>query len=200
MLTDAALKNLKPKPKGYKVTDRDGMYVYVSLSGTITFRLDYRLNGRRETVNLGRYGRDGVSLLLARERCLDARREVREGRSPAIEKQREKRRLKEAKSFGEFGERWFEKVAGLHHLGVHRCDGQRRLLQVLLAELGRHHDFADSVGPSRRLGRPGPSGREPRKPWPRRRATLRSRTGPCARAYWNSACVSYPSGDAFNYP
>jgi integrase len=110
VLTDAALKNLKPKPKGYKVTDRDGMYVHVSPGGTITFRLDYRLNGRRETLNLGRYGRDGISLLLARERCLDARREVREGRSPAIEKQREKRRLKEAKSFGEFGETWFEKA------------------------------------------------------------------------------------------
>ena len=110
MLTDAALKNLKPKPKGYKVTDRDGMYVHVSPSGTISFRLDYRLNGRRESLHLGRYGRDGISLLEARERCLDARREVREGRSPAIEKQREKRRLKEAKSFGEFGETWFEKA------------------------------------------------------------------------------------------
>jgi integrase len=31
---------------------------------------------------------------------------VAEGRSPAIEKQRDKRRLKEAKSFGEFGEKW----------------------------------------------------------------------------------------------
>jgi len=110
VLTDAALKNLKPKPKGYKVTDRDGMYVYVSPGGTITFRLDYRLNGRRETLHLGRYGRDGISLLLARERCLDARREVREGRSPAIEKQREKRRLKQTKSFGEFGETWFQKA------------------------------------------------------------------------------------------
>lgn len=110
MLTDAALKALKPKDKGYKVTDRDGMYVYVTPSGTITFRLDYRLNGRRETLQLGRYGRDGISLLLARERCMDARRAVREGRSPAIEKQREKRRLKEAKSFGEFAENWFEKA------------------------------------------------------------------------------------------
>jgi hypothetical protein len=27
-----------------------------------SFRMDYRLNGRRETVNLGKYGRDGISL------------------------------------------------------------------------------------------------------------------------------------------
>lgn len=106
MLTDAAIKALKIKQKMYKVADRDGMYVRVMPSGTISFRLDYRLNGRRETVYLGKYGRDGISLLQAREKCLDARRAVREGRSPAIEKQRDKRRLKEAKSFGQFGEKW----------------------------------------------------------------------------------------------
>lgn len=106
MLTDAALKALKPKEKIYKVADRDGMYVRVMPSGAISFRLDYRINGRRETVYLGRYGRDGISLARAREKCIDARRAVGEGRSPAIEKQRDKRRLKEAKSFGEFGEKW----------------------------------------------------------------------------------------------
>lgn len=106
MLTDAALKCLKPKVKMYKVTDRDGMYVRVAPSGGISFRLDYRLNGRRETVHLGKYARDGISLARARELCLDAKRMIAEGRSPAIEKQRGKRRIKEAKSFGEFGEKW----------------------------------------------------------------------------------------------
>ena len=111
MLTDVALKSLKSKEKPYKITDRDGMYVHVSPGRNSSFRLDYRLNGRRETVNFGKYGRDGVSLLRAREMCLDAKRAVREGRSPAIEKQREKRRLKEAKSFGQFGERWLSSDA-----------------------------------------------------------------------------------------
>ncbi|SFJ71786.1 site-specific integrase [Bradyrhizobium sp. Gha] len=106
MLTDAALKSLRPKEKPYKVTDRDGMYAHVSPKGSISFRLDYRLNGRRETVVFGKYGPDALSLARAREKCIDARRAIGEGRSPAIEKQREKRRLKEAKSFGEFGEKW----------------------------------------------------------------------------------------------
>lgn len=106
MLTDVALKSLKLKEKPYKVTDRDGMYVHVSPGGTLSFRLDYRLNGRRETLNLGKYGRDGISLARARELCLDAKRMIREGTSPAMEKQRAKRRLKEAKSFGKIGERW----------------------------------------------------------------------------------------------
>src|SRR5690606_35278917 len=81
MLTDAALKALKPKDKVYKVSDRDGMYARVTPTGLISFSLDYRLNGRRETVYLGRYGRDGISLARARELCLDAKRAVREGRS-----------------------------------------------------------------------------------------------------------------------
>ena len=73
MLTDIALKKLKPKDKLYKVADRDGMYIAMAPSGQITFRYDYRLNGRRETLTIGRYGADGVSLSEARDRCLAAR-------------------------------------------------------------------------------------------------------------------------------
>jgi integrase len=106
MLTDVAIKALKSKEKDYKVADRDGMYVHVTTKGALSFRMDYRLNGRRETIYLGKYGPDGLSLARAREKCIDARRKIADGISPAIEKQREKRRLKESKSFGEFGEKW----------------------------------------------------------------------------------------------
>jgi len=64
MLTDVALKALKPREKIYKVADRDGMYV-LTPRGAISFLLDYRLNGRRETVHLGKYGHDGISLARA---------------------------------------------------------------------------------------------------------------------------------------
>jgi hypothetical protein len=86
------------------------MYVLVMPTGAISFRYDYRLNGRRETVILGRYGPAGLSLARAREKLIDAKRAVQEGRSPAREKQQQKRRLKEAKSFGEFGERYFQEA------------------------------------------------------------------------------------------
>src|ERR1700710_2312153 len=108
MLTDAAIKALKPQKKLYKISDRDGMYVVVQPSGAIVFRYDYRLNGRRETLTLGRYGPEGLSLARAREKLIDAKRAITEGRSPAREKQHDKRRLKEAKRLGEFGEKWFE--------------------------------------------------------------------------------------------
>lgn len=84
MLTDAALKSLKPKDKPYKVTDRDAMYVLVTTNGTLSFKFDYRMNGRRETLTLGKYGPSGLSLARARELCVDARRTINEGKSPAI--------------------------------------------------------------------------------------------------------------------
>ena len=68
MLTDAALKNLKSRDKPYQVTDRDGMYVRVGTKGTISFRYDYRVNGRRETVTFGKYGSSGLSLARALSR------------------------------------------------------------------------------------------------------------------------------------
>jgi integrase len=108
MLTDAAIKALRSQKKLYKVSDRDGMYVVVQPSGAIVFRYDYRLSGRRETLTLGRYGPEGLSLARAREKLIDAKRAISEGRSPAQEKQHDKRRLKEAKRFGEFGEKWFQ--------------------------------------------------------------------------------------------
>ncbi|WP_110648111.1 tyrosine-type recombinase/integrase [Salinicola peritrichatus] len=106
MLTDAALRNLKPKSKIYKASDRDGMYVTVSPSGTVTFRYDYRLHGRRETLTLGRYGPGGISLAMARELLLEARKSVRAGISPALEKQRDKRRVKAIETFGTAMEVW----------------------------------------------------------------------------------------------
>lgn len=108
MLTDAAIKALKAQQKLYKVSDRDGMYVVVQPSGAIVFRYDYRLNGRRETLTLGRYAPESLSLARAREKLIDVKRAISEGRSPAQEKQHDKRRLKEAKRFGEFGEKWFQ--------------------------------------------------------------------------------------------
>ncbi len=62
VLTDTKLKSLKPRDKLYKIADRDGLYVAVTASGTVSFRYDYHINGHRETVTLGRYSLDGSSL------------------------------------------------------------------------------------------------------------------------------------------
>ena len=66
------------------------------------------MNGLHEVATFGRYGKTGVSSARTREMLLDTKRAIREGRSPAIEKQREKRRLKETKNFSQFAKKWFD--------------------------------------------------------------------------------------------
>jgi integrase len=111
MLTDAALRNLKPKDKAYKVTDRDGLYVYVLKSGTISFRYNYAINGRQETLVLGRYGPDGIKLSEARELLVEAKKTLAAGRSPARQKVAAAARKKAENSFGEWAEEWLERYS-----------------------------------------------------------------------------------------
>ena len=54
-LTDTAVKNAKPREKAYKLTDGDGMYLYVTAKGQRYWRLDYRFEGKRKTLALGVY-------------------------------------------------------------------------------------------------------------------------------------------------
>lgn len=55
MLTDKQLRALKAADKVYKVADQQGLCVTVLRTGNISFRYDYRLNGRRETLVIGQY-------------------------------------------------------------------------------------------------------------------------------------------------
>jgi hypothetical protein len=55
MITDKQLRTLKPTEKVYKVADQQGLYATVLRTGNISFRYDYRLNGRRETLVIGQY-------------------------------------------------------------------------------------------------------------------------------------------------
>lgn len=108
MLTDTKLRNLKPEEKAYKLTDRDGLYVTVLTTGTISFRYNYRINGRQETLVLGRYGPGGITLSEARELLSEAKKGLAAGKSPSRQKAREKQKIKEADSFGEWAELWLK--------------------------------------------------------------------------------------------
>ncbi len=99
MLTDTKLKNLKPQEKLYKVSDRDGLYVAVLTSGSVSFRYDYRINGRRETLVIGQYGRDGISLAEAREELIAAKKLLNAGQSPAAAKRDGIKKIRGAETF-----------------------------------------------------------------------------------------------------
>lgn len=108
-LSETKLRSLKPSTKKYRVSDRDGLYVEVSPTGAISFRFNYRINERQETVTLGQWGVGGISLIEAREKLHEAKRMVREGVSPALTKARAKKRVTEQRSFGTWADEWLEK-------------------------------------------------------------------------------------------
>ncbi|WP_153110107.1 tyrosine-type recombinase/integrase [Propionivibrio limicola] len=142
MLSDMKLKSLKPAEKPYKVADRDGMYVTVLKSGAISFRYDYRLNGRRETLVIGQYGPDGISLAEARELLMEARKKVAAGVSPASEKQRIKRKMQEEKRISELCEDWL----AIYEMADSTRDMRESIIRRdLLPDYGRRlpHEFTE---------------------------------------------------------
>ncbi len=46
--------------------DCDGLYVAVTPAGSISFRYNYSINGRQETITFGRYGLGRITLAEAR--------------------------------------------------------------------------------------------------------------------------------------
>ncbi|MEG1122720.1 MAG: Arm DNA-binding domain-containing protein, partial [Citrobacter sp.] len=110
MLTDTKLKNLKPQDKLYKVSDRDGLYVAVLTSGSVSFRYDYRINGRRETLVIGQYGRDGISLAEAREELIAAKKLLKAGQSPAAAKRDGIRQIAGAETFAVYTDTYMKHV------------------------------------------------------------------------------------------
>ena len=60
-LTDAALRNLKPKDKQFKIADRQGLYILVEPDGARYWRLKYRYGGKEGVLALRVYPEVGAS-------------------------------------------------------------------------------------------------------------------------------------------
>src|SRR5208337_442482 len=84
-LSDKALRALKPKDKPYKASDGQGLYILVTAQGSRLWRFDYRYQGRRLTLSLGKF--PDVGLADARQRLAEARQVLAQGRDPNIVKQ-----------------------------------------------------------------------------------------------------------------
>lgn len=159
MLTDAQLRSLKPQDKARKVADAQGLYVAIATSGTKSFRYDYRIDGRRETLTLGRYEEGtpsrsareldaldfGAVVSLAEARTLHdrARRMVRAGVSPSRSKVEKRTATADAQTFGAWADRYFEFKADPKSGGEQLADSTlalrksiyRRLLEKPLGKL-----------------------------------------------------------------
>jgi integrase len=108
-LTDAAVRQARPKEKEYKLRDERGLLLVVRPTGAKWWRLRYAFQGKEKMISLGVY--PDVSLSMARERRDEARRLIAEGKDPSAERQAEKKTLKLA------SEATFEKIAR-HYLAT----------------------------------------------------------------------------------
>ncbi len=164
MLTDKQLRTAKGGEKVYKVTDQQGLYAAVLRSGNISFRYDYRLNGRRETLVIGKYDPDlgakqqrelpclefGMSMSLAEARLLlsRARKSIEHGISPSRAKVERRIDASEELTF----EEWGEKYLGEAELAESTRASRRAIFKRhLVHEFGRLK--LEEITPSRLMAR-----------------------------------------------
>jgi len=87
-LTDLKIQSLKPTVRPQKVADGDGMYLYITPSGTKSWRIDYTYGGKRLTYTLGKYPH--LTLAMARNNRSEFKRLLQNGINPAVEKKKTK--------------------------------------------------------------------------------------------------------------
>lgn len=106
-LTDAQVRNAKPKDKPYKLTDGNGLYLLITPTGGKLWRLDYSFAGKRKTLFLKSYPEK--SLQDARKDRDDARKLVVSGVDPGELKKAQKAiEQQKAETFKTLSLEWHE--------------------------------------------------------------------------------------------
>lgn len=111
-LTDAKVKNAKPKPDGKvnKLSDGGGLCLQVSATGKY-WRYNYRYEGKQKTLAIGVYPDIGLSG--ARDKHAEARELLAEGIDPNEKKQATKQaeQVKHQDCFENIATDWFKKFS-----------------------------------------------------------------------------------------
>ena len=89
-LTDLAARRAQPKPRDYKLSADKGLYLLVKANGAKYWRMKYRFGGKEKSLAFGVYPE--VSLTEATDRRDDARKQIRAGTDPGLEKKKAKLR------------------------------------------------------------------------------------------------------------
>lgn len=108
-LSDIKIRNLKAMEKPYKVSDFEGLFVLVKVSGAKSWRFKYRIDGKEKLLVIGDYPACGLAQ--ARKARDDAKALLSQGVDPSESKQEEKRIRIEAKgqTFERIGAVFLEK-------------------------------------------------------------------------------------------
>jgi len=94
-LSDIKIRNLKPRDKAYKISDFEGLYILVKVSGSKSWRFKYRIDSKERLLVIGDY--PAVSLAKARHARDVAKAQLADGIDPSEAKQERKRLRAEAK-------------------------------------------------------------------------------------------------------
>jgi hypothetical protein len=95
-LTPTRINNAKTKARLYKLSDGGGLFVKVSTTGQKTWRYQYRFDGSRRDLKIGRYPKIGVAD--ARARHFELRSLLERGADPAeVRRQEAAERRQQAK-------------------------------------------------------------------------------------------------------
>jgi Arm DNA-binding domain/Phage integrase central domain len=129
-LTDIAVRQAKPSSCSYKRSDGEGLYLLVKPNGTKCWRYDFRYAGKRKTLSIGTY--PVITLRVARQALLDAKRLLASNIDPAQEKQRKRRgsNIDEISLFSAMAKEWWE-----HQKGAWKGEYARRVRGRLQKEI-----------------------------------------------------------------
>src|SRR5271155_3725228 len=87
-LTALALQNAKPKAKTYKLSDGDGLHLWVEPHGSKLWRFRYHFDSKEKMISFGSFPE--VSLASAREKRDAARKLIAKGIDPSYQKKLDK--------------------------------------------------------------------------------------------------------------
>ncbi len=136
MLTDAKIRAAKPRPKAYKLTDTNRLFVFVSPTGGKLWRWNYEFDGRQKVLSFGSWPK--VSLVDARLNRDEAYEILKGMRDPAVVK---KLRLEEAleasrQTFERIARQWFEMNRSRWAV-IHQGDVIRSLERDVFKTIGK---------------------------------------------------------------
>lgn len=126
-LTDTKVRNAKPREKDYKIFDGLGLYLLVKPTGAKYWRGKYYFHGKEKKLSLGVYPQ--VTLKVARERWLEAKRQLDDGWDPKFKSQEKSLTL---------GDLWNDYLThkGVEWAESHRSRQIRRMEKHILPRLG----------------------------------------------------------------
>jgi integrase len=135
MLTDAKVRAAKPRPKAYKLTDTNRLFLLVTPSGGKLWRWAYGYDGKQKSMAFGAY--PVVSLADARTKRDEAYIVLSEGRDPSVARKLQVEANLEAgrQTFERIAREWYEN-AKPQWANVHAGDVIRSLERDVFPAIG----------------------------------------------------------------